>query len=180
MEKKNMIKKSVIILLAIAIVAAIIAFISYQIKWKDYTTCKTDKFEIKYNKSWKVENDLTETFGKKFSNDNNTVEIYLMKKSELPPERNTAKKMKDECLSQISDDNLQSLSEYVYVDTVNSDEVKVSGLNGYRIDFKIKGIQKMSGSFLFLEDDTYLYGMSLEGEDTETFNIMVQSLKIKK
>ncbi len=186
MEKKINNKKIFIIIAVvflIAIVTISIIIISNQAKWKDFETCKTDKFEIKYNKNWTMTDDLSEFYGKKFVYENNKIEFYLMKKAELPTTRNTATKLKDETLKQLSNENMEKLSQNSLVkyevSKLDTQNVKVSGLDGYKIEFEISGIGGLSGALLYIEDDNYMYCMSLEGEDLETFNRMIESIKIK-
>lgn len=182
MEKKKIF--TIISIVAVIVLVIIIGvIISIQLKWKDFETCKTDKFTIKYNKNWKITDDLSDFYGKNFEYGNNKIEFYLMKKAELPSTRNTATKLKDETLKQLSSSNMDKLSENSLFDykvsKLNTDDIKVSGLNGYKIEFEISGVGGLSGALLYVEDDNYIYGMSLEGEDLETFNKMIESIKIK-
>ena len=181
-KKKN--NKKIIIIVGIIIIIAILGMIIFnQLMWKDFETCKTDKFEIKYNKNWTMEDNSSNFYGKNFEFGNNKIEFYLMKKTELPTTRNTATKLKDETLKQLSNSNMDKLSKdslFKYeVSKLNTDNIKVSGLNGYKIEFEISGFEGLSGALLYIEDDTYLYCMSLEGNDLETFNKMIESIKIK-
>lgn len=182
MEKKKIFTIiSVVAVIVIVIILGVI--ISNQLKWKNFEICKTDKFTIKYNKNWKITDDLSDFYGKNFEYGNNKIEFYLMKKAELPSTRNTATKLKDETLKQLSSSNMDKLSENSLFDykvsKLNTDDIKVSGLNGYKIEFEISGVGGLSGALLYIEDDNYIYCMSLEGEDSETFNKMIESIKIK-
>lgn len=182
MEKKKIF--TIISIVAVIVLVIIIGvIISIQLKWKDFETCKTDKFTIKYNKNWKITDDLSDFYGKNFEYGNNKIEFYLMKKAELPTTRNTATKLKDETLKQLSDENMEKLSQNSLVkyevSKLDTQNVKVSGLNGYKIEFEISGIGGLSGALLYIEDDNYMYCMSLEGKDLETFNKMIESIKIK-
>lgn len=186
MEKKKKIFIIISIIIVTLLVATVGVFVFNKLKWKDYETCKTDKFTIKYPKEWEVEDYLDEMYGKTFKGTNDTVEFYLMKKSEMPDTRNTAAKLKNETLKQLDDSSMEKLSENSWIDykvsKLNTEDIKVSGLNGYRIEFEISGIAgitEISVALIYIEDDTYLYCMSLEGEDLETFNKMVESVKIK-
>lgn len=182
MEKKKIFTIiSVVAVIVIVIILGVI--ISNQLKWKDFEICKTDKFTIKYNKNWKITDDSSDFYGKNFEYGNSKIEFYLMKKAELPATRNTATKLKDETLRQLSNENMEKLGEnslFNYkVSKLDTENVKVSGLNGYKIEFEISGIGGLSGALLYIEDDNYIYCMSLEGEDLETFNKMIESIKIK-
>lgn len=182
-EKKRSNKKILIIVGIIIFIAIITTIIISQLKWKDFKTCKTDKFEIKYNKNWNVTDDLSDFYGKNFEYENNKIEFYLMKKSELPTTRNTATKLKDETLKQLSNSNMEKLSKNALsnykVKKLETENVKICGLNGYKIEFEISGIGGLTGALLYIEDKNYLYCMSLEGKDIETFNKMIESIKIK-
>ena len=185
MEKKRNNTKIFIIIAVILLIAIIFIsiLINNQSKWKDFETCKTDKFEIKYNKNWNMTDNSSEFYGKNFVYENNKIEFYLMKKAELPTTRNTATKLKDETLKQLSDENMEKLSQNSLVkyevSKLDTQNVKVSGLNGYKIEFEISGVGGLSGALLYIEDNNYMYCMSLEGEDLETFNRMIASIKIK-
>ena len=128
MEKKKIF--TIISIVAVIVLVIIIGvIISIQLKWKDFETCKTDKFTIKYNKNWKITDDLSDFYGKNFEYGNNKIEFYLMKKAELPSTRNTATKLKDETLKQLSSSNMDKLSENSLFDykvsKLNTDDIKV-------------------------------------------------------
>ena len=182
-KKKKKIFTIISIVAVIVLVIIIGVIISNQLKWKDFETCKTDKFTIKYNKNWKITDDLSDFYGKNFEYGNNIIKFYVKKKAELPSTRNTATKLKDETLKQLSSSNMDKLSENSLFDykvsKLNIDDIKVSGLNGYKIEIEISGVVGLSGALLYVEDDNYIYGMSLDGEDLETFNKMIESIKIK-
>lgn len=181
MEKKKIF--TIISVVAVIVIIILGGIIFNQLKWKDFEICKTDKFEIRYNKNWSITDDLSGFYGKKFEYGNNKIEFYLMKKAELPTTRNTATKLKDETLKQLSNENMEKLGEnnlFNYeVSKLDTKNVKVSGLNGYKIEFEISGIGGLSGALLYIEDENYIYCMSLEGKDLETFNKMIESIKIK-
>lgn len=183
-QEKKKSNKKILIIIAVALIVIVITVITAnQLKWKDFEICKTDKFEIKYNKNWKMTDDSSDFYGKNFEYGDNKIEFYLMKKVELPTTRNTATKLKNETLNQLSDSNMKKLSENSLVNyevsKLNTRDINVSGLSGYKIEFEISGIGGLSGALMYIEDDDYLYCMSLEGEDIETFDKMIESIKIK-
>ena len=74
-QKKN--KKKIFIIIAVVLLIAIIfisILINNQSKWKNFETCKTDKFEIKYNKNWNMTDNSSEFYGKNFVYKNNKIE----------------------------------------------------------------------------------------------------------
>ena len=58
-----------------------------------------------------------------------------------------------------SSSNMDKLSENSLFDykvsKLNTDDVKVSGLNGYKIEFEISGIGGLSGALLYVEDEFF-------------------------
>ncbi len=158
----------------VGIVILIVSVVSI-FNWKGYKTYKTDKFSIKYDKSWKVENETSDTGDvKNFTdNGNNSVRVISMPKSELPENQNTLEKMKDNIIQQMED----SIASAFLNGEPNIENVKKDGTNGVKITFQYKTGKEII--YIIYEKKDIFYVLVLQGNDIETFSQMEESFKIR-
>ena len=142
-----------------------------------YENFENDIFTISYNKNWRIEN--TKTNITKFKTKDNTIELSSTKKSDMAENRNTVKKLKDFLLQEFSDEKLKELNGNAKVDKKDMKDITISGRKGFKFEYEIEGAGDTSGIMVYVEDDTYIYLLRLDGDDTQTYNKMLKTLKIK-
>ena len=176
MENKKS-KKKIFIIVGIVVILAIIisVYIYYQMEWKGYKTYKTDKFSIKYDKSWEVKNETSDTGDVKNFTDNgdNSVRVISMPKSAMPENQNTLEKFRDNIIQQMED----SISSAFFNGEPNIEYVKKGGANGVKITFQYKTSEELI--YIMYEKKDIFYSLFLQGKDIETFSEMEESFKIR-
>ncbi len=175
-ETKKSKKKVLIIIVAVFIFAIILAlFMQYQLNWKGYKTYNTDKFSIKYQDTWEVKDEASDKGDVKNFTDNNdnSVRVISMPKSEMPENQNTLEKFKDNIIKQMK----ESIANAFFNGEPYVEKVTKDGNNGIKITFQYRTGEKLI--YIMYEKNDIVYSMVLQGNNTEIFDKMIESLEIK-
>lgn len=174
-------KKCMIILLVILILIAtcigVGIFIYNKMNWNGYKTYKTDLFSIKYKDSWKVEKIPSDSaFAVTFSDSNDTLSIVIMDKENAPDDQNTLEKLKNNWLQQLEDFKIE---EY-QTKKPTTQRINKSNMKGLKITSSYYILfQPFEIVFDVIEKDNYFYTLVFQGENTEIFDKIFESFKIK-
>ncbi len=167
------------IILLIIILIAIILFIKYKINWKDFENYSTDIFSIKYPKDWEAKDensDVGDLKDFKDKNGKNDVRVVCLKKSDMPENQNTLEKLKDNVIEQMKSSQLS-----IYQDEEPEVEnIKQHNMNAIKVNIKYKTLLGNSQMiYAFYEKDGMFYIIICQGEQTDIFNKMIESFKVK-
>ncbi len=167
------------IILLIIILIAIILFIKYKINWKDFENYSTDIFSIKYHKDWEAKDensDVGDLKDFKDKNGKNDVRVVCLKKSDMPENQNTLEKLKDNVIEQMKSSQLS-----IYQDEEPEVEnIKQHNMNAIKVNIKYKTLLGNSQMiYAFYEKDGMFYIIICQGEQTDIFNKMIESFKVK-
>lgn len=167
------------IILLIIILIAIILFIKYKINWKDFENYSTDILSIKYPKDWEAKDensDVGDLKDFKDKNGKNDVRVVCLKKSGMPENQNTLEKLKDNVIEQMKSSQLS-----IYQDEEPEVEnIKQHNMNAIKVNIKYKTLLGNSQMiYAFYEKDGMFYIIICQGEQTDIFNKMIESFKVK-